>query len=81
MINGQMDTGGAAGASTLGAFGAVGAFILGVGGGATLGGGGVFGMGGAVAGIFGIEEAPNFPAPPPSAGVCPASVSSADANF
>ena len=82
MINGQMDTGGGAGASILGAFGAGGAFIFGAGGGATLGGGGVFGMGGgAAAGIFGIEEAPNFPAPPPAAGICPASASSADVNF
>ena len=77
MINGQMDTGGGAGASILGAFGAGGAFIFGAGGGATLGGGGVFGTGGAVAGIFGIEAAPPFPA----AGIFPAPASSADVNF
>ena len=61
MINGANDTGGGAGASIFGAFGACGAFTLGM--------GGAFGMGGgAAAGIFGIEGAANFPAPAPAAG-------------
>jgi hypothetical protein len=75
MINGQSETGGGAGASSLGAFGA---FTLGTGGGAIRGGGGIFGMGGGAApGILGMGGGANLPAP--AAGACPAS--SADASF
>ena len=81
MINGQMDTGGGAGASTLGIFGVGGAFILGIGGGATLGGGGIFGIGGGAApGIFGMEGATNCP-PPPAAGADPVVASSVSTCF
>ena len=63
MISGHIDTGGGAGASTLGIFGAGGAFTIGTGGGASLGGGGIFGIGGgAIPGILGIDAEPIFPA-------------------
>jgi len=75
MINGHMDTGGGAGASTLGSFGTAGAFILGTGGGAILGGGGILGIGGgAAAGILGSGGAANGLAP--AAGLCPVGTSS-----
>ncbi len=77
MINGQSDTGGGAAASILRAFGAWGAFTLGM-----AGAGGVFGIGGGAApGILGIGGAANFPAPGPAAGACPASASSPAASF
>ena len=64
MINGHIDTGGGAGASIFGAFGAWGAFTWGIGGAF-----GIFGMGGGAApGILGIGGGANFPAPAPAAG-------------
>ena len=77
IISGNIDTGGGAGASTLGAFGAGGAFIFGTGGGAGFGAGGIFGIGGGAApGILGMDGEPNLPAPPPAAGAFPPSDSS-----
>src|SRR5262249_11227988 len=79
-INGHIDTGGRAGASIFGIFAAGCAFIVGTGGGATLGAGGIFGIsGGEAAGILGREEAANFPLP--AARACSASASSASAGF
>jgi hypothetical protein len=80
MINGHMETGGGAGASILGIFGAGGAFILGTGGGASLGGGGIFGSGGgAAAGILGIAGAARCA--PVAAGAGPGAASSSSTRF
>lgn len=69
MINGHMDTGGGAGASILGIFGAGGAFSLGTGGDATFGTGGILGTGGSpAAGILGVE---GTACPPPAVAADP----------
>ena len=82
MISGHIETGGGAGASIFGTFGAGGAFILGTGGAASFGGGGIFGIGGgAAAGILGMDGAANLPGAGLAAGACPASASSGSAAF
>ena len=82
MISGHMDTGGGAEISTLGTFGAGGAFSFGTGGGTIFGGGDIFGIGGsAIPGILGMDGAANFPAPTFASGTFPPSESSGSDIF